>query len=270
MTQPNPLAVPTAWNLVASDYAADTVPRFIPYAEDALRLAALAPRAKIIDVAAGPGTLACLAAKEGARVTAVDFSEAMIGKLRDRASKEGLSIDSQVADGARLPFAQGAFDAAFSMFGLMFFPDRARGFQELLRVLAPGRPAVVATWVSLERVPVMGFIFGAIQELLPGVPLGGSKAPLATPEQCSEEMTRAGFEDVVVHEVAHTTSYPSTAALWASASRNAPFALLRKKLGDEAWSRVEAGVHEKLVALFGSGPQEVTMPANLTFGRSST
>ena len=32
------------------------------------------------------------------------------------------------------------------MFGLMFFPDRAKGFAELFRVLRPGATAVVSSW----------------------------------------------------------------------------------------------------------------------------
>jgi len=42
-------------------------------------------------------------------------------------------VTAQVADGQALPFADGEFEAAFSMFGLMFFPDRAKGFAELRR-----------------------------------------------------------------------------------------------------------------------------------------
>jgi 2-polyprenyl-3-methyl-5-hydroxy-6-metoxy-1,4-benzoquinol methylase len=58
----SPLASPHPWNLVAADYTAEVVPIFVQYARDALRLAALPPGAEILDVAAGPGTLAFEAA----------------------------------------------------------------------------------------------------------------------------------------------------------------------------------------------------------------
>ena len=86
----------------------------------------------LLDVAAGPGTLALQAARRGARVTATDFSPAMVETLRARASSEGLSgITTEVADGQNLPFPNASFDVACSMFGLFIFPDRARGFAEL-------------------------------------------------------------------------------------------------------------------------------------------
>jgi len=57
--------------------------------------------------------------------------ENLIGFAREA----GLDVESLVGDGMALPLADGAFDVAFSMFGLMFFPDRPRGFRELRRVL---------------------------------------------------------------------------------------------------------------------------------------
>jgi ubiquinone/menaquinone biosynthesis C-methylase UbiE len=144
----SPLSGPAPWTLVASAYAAEVAPIFAWFAQKAIDLAALAPGARVLDVAAGPGTLSFLAARAGARVTAIDFSPAMIEKLRERASAEAVAIESHVGDGQALPFAQASFDRAFSMFGLMFFPERILGFRELLRVLLPGGVAVVGSWAA--------------------------------------------------------------------------------------------------------------------------
>ncbi|HMA91514.1 MAG TPA: class I SAM-dependent methyltransferase, partial [Polyangiaceae bacterium] len=81
MTQPSPLASPFAWNLVAADYALDIVPLFSAYAARAVAVAGVGVDSRVLDVAAGPGTLSFVALAAGARVTAIDFSTEMIGKL---------------------------------------------------------------------------------------------------------------------------------------------------------------------------------------------
>lgn len=270
MTQPSPLATPVAWNLVAADYALDIVPVFTHYAEKAVAMAGVSAGSRVLDVATGPGTLAFVAAAAGARVTAIDFSPAMIDKLRARAAREAVSIEAYVGDGQALPFEDARFDQAFSMFGLMFFPDRSRGFRELRRVLVPGGRAVVSSWVPSARVPLFGRVWGTLREFLPSLPLGGSTAPLALQDDCVAEMREGGFEEVEVVEVTHTQRYPSTRELWEGMVRtSAPMALLREKMPGE-WPSVEAGVLGRLLEEFGEGPQELPIPANLIAGRRAS
>jgi len=150
----SPLSSPGPWNLVAAAYANEIVPMFEHYSAEALRLAKVPSGGAIVDVAAGPGTLSVLAARAQHHVSAVDFSEEMVSQLRLRLDREQLTnVDVTVGDGMRLPYANGAFQGAFSMFGLMFFPDRGRGFRELHHVLADGARAVVSSWLPLDRVP---------------------------------------------------------------------------------------------------------------------
>lgn len=271
MTQtppPSPLASPAPWDLVADAYTAEIVPFFEAFAREALRLAGVAPGMRVVDVAAGPGTLSLLAAKAGARVSALDFAPEMIARLRARVASEGVEgVEAAVGDGMALPFADASFDAGFSMFGLMFFPDRARGFAELSRVLAPGAQAVVSSWVSFERIPMLAATFSILGELVPspGPPPRGF--PLVDPADCRAEMSAGGFTEVAVHEFAATMEVPSTADLVASMARtNAPIVLMRRKLGD-AWEGVAARLLERLVERFGPGPHRVSMPANLIVGR---
>jgi ubiquinone/menaquinone biosynthesis C-methylase UbiE len=104
-----------------------------------MRIVTLDRSARVLDVAAGPGTLTFLAAPRVARVSAIDFSPTMIEELRARAGREGVgNVDAQVMDAQALTFADSTFDAAFCLFAFMFFPDRARAFREMLRVLRPG------------------------------------------------------------------------------------------------------------------------------------
>ncbi|WP_437602545.1 class I SAM-dependent methyltransferase [Sorangium sp. So ce590] len=267
MTQPtSPLAIPVAWDMVAEDYAVDLVPHFEKYAADALRLAGIGPGARVLDVAAGPGTLSLLAAGE-ARVTAIDFSPAMVERLRERAARAGLAVDARVGDGMALPFEDGSFDAAFSMFGLMFFPERDRGFRELFRVLCPGGRAVVGSWALMDRTPILEELFAALRAELPGLPFGDGKAPLGDLGEFRAEMEAAGFRDVSVREVEHALEATSTEELWRSMRRsNAPLVLLRDKLGAARWDELGEAILARLQARFGDGPQRLAMVANLGAG----
>ncbi|HEY4014460.1 MAG TPA: class I SAM-dependent methyltransferase [Polyangiaceae bacterium] len=265
---PSPLSSPAPWDLVAAAYANELVPMFEHYSEEALRLAVLPPGASIVDVAAGPGTLTVLAARARHHVSALDFSEEMVRQLRHRLEREKLTnVDVHAGDGMRLPYPDGAFQGGFSMFGLMFFPDRAGGFRELHRVLARGARAVVSSWLPLDRNPALSLALTALRELVPPAPGTPPFAPpLAQREECLAEMSAAGFRDVEVVETAHEGTAPSTKELWAVMERTtAPLALAKSLLG-ERWDAVSRAIEGKLAAAFGDGPQTMRMPAYLTIG----
>jgi SAM-dependent methyltransferase len=264
-TPPSPLATPMPWNLVSTDYAADVVPLFEPYSAHALALTHLVEGLKVLDVAAGPGTLSILAARQGAKVTAVDFAPAMIDRLRDRASSEGLAIDARVADGQALPFADSSFDLGFSMFGLMMFADRARGLAELRRTVRDR--VAIASWKPFEPTSVIALLVSAIRETLPHLPFAEGKAPLGTADEIRAEMSAAGFTAIEVHDAAHEERMASLEELWSNMQRTfPPLALLRHKLAD-GWPKIGAAVRERLSSTLGEGPVSIVMRANLAVAR---
>ena len=266
----NPLAIASTWDNVAFDYAEVTAPFFANFAEKALNAVSLERGSRVIDIAAGPGTLALLAAERGHVVTAVDFSPAMIGELNARAQAKTLRVETHVADGQQLPIADNSQNAAFSMFGLIFFPDRAKGFAEMLRVLSPGGFGVVSCWQPMERFPMLAEVFVALQRLLPNMPFGAGRAPLGEPQAIIEEMNTAGFKDVSVLEVSASSEAPTLELAWNFMLRgSAPFALLRRNIGEAAWQNVESGIVDQLRSKYGSGAQRVTMSAYLGLGRKN-
>ena len=263
----SPLASPLPWNLVANDYEKEVVPMFEAFAARALELAAPAS-GRIVDVACGPGTLAALAARRGLAVDALDFSPAMIERLETRKLP---GVTARIGDGQALPYADGAFAAGFSMFGLMFFPDRAKGFAELRRVLAPGARAVVSSWYAMESVPAFAVMFGALRpgfaELMAGrPPQPQAPSPLTTEDECRSEMS-AAFSRVEVHTVSQRQQAPSVDALWESLVRTmAPVVLLRKGLGEARWAPYDAAARAAIRQVAGDGPIELEMRAFLTVG----
>ncbi len=259
-----PLATPEPWNLVADAYAAELVPQFERFAHDALRLAALPAGSHIVDVASGPGTLALIAARSGAIVSAIDFSPTMMANLHQRAIESGVTVDARLGDGQALPFKDNSYDAAFSMFGLMFFPDRARGLQELRRVLRPDACAVVSSWAPFDD--AFALVMESIRSMLPNLPFAQGKAPLGDPGEFAGEMTAAGFRNVAIDSVGHDWTAPSLSEFWSMIQRTtAPIVLLRHKLGEQAWEEIARGVFERLRGSLGEGP--VTLTFNAYLGR---
>jgi SAM-dependent methyltransferase len=222
----------------------------------------------ILDVAAGPGTLVLEAASRVRAATALDFSEPMLDELRAR-SADIRAIRVVHGDGQALPFADGAFDAAFSMFGLMFFPDRGKGFVEMLRVLRPGGVAVVSSWAPVSRSPLMRLMFGALRAADPSRPEPSEKPlSLENPEVLTKEMTVAGFSEVVVEAHEARLAVASADELWHKMSRSsAPLVMLQKKLGAESWARQSDAARAYLASELQDTPTTLGTTAWLAVGR---
>jgi ubiquinone/menaquinone biosynthesis C-methylase UbiE len=101
----------------------------------------------VLDVAAGNGNAAVEAARAGAgRVVASDLAPLQVEQGRERTAAEGLDVEWAEADAEELPFEEGSFDAALSVFGAMFAPRPQRVAAELFRVVRPGGTVGMANW----------------------------------------------------------------------------------------------------------------------------
>jgi len=79
---------PADWDRKAASFARRTARSM--YTEEFLRLMAPQPGWSVLDVGCGPGTLALPIAERTQRVTALDFSGAMLDILRQRVAERGL------------------------------------------------------------------------------------------------------------------------------------------------------------------------------------
>ncbi|PTL82229.1 class I SAM-dependent methyltransferase [Vitiosangium sp. GDMCC 1.1324] len=259
---------PSPWDQVAVDYAAEVTPLFRHFSQEALQLAALTPGARVLDVATGPGTLALEAARLGARVSAVDSSPRMIDALRARAAAEGVDgIAASVGDGQALVFSDGVFDATFSMFGLIFFPDRAKGFRELRRVLRPGGRAVVSSWAAVERSSFMSVLWTSLRAAMPMFFWPGDASTLASPEGLRQEMRASSFREVDVRTTCLDVTFPSPNKAWAwFASLSPPLVGLRSSVGEGPWRAFSGRVSSNLEASLGQGEVRLELSAHLGLG----
>jgi ubiquinone/menaquinone biosynthesis C-methylase UbiE len=97
----------------------------------------------VIEVGCGLGTDAINFARNGARYTGVDLTEASIALVEKRFALEGLSARLRVADAEALPFEDESFDLFYSHGVLHHTPDTQRAIDEAHRVLRPGGTAMV-------------------------------------------------------------------------------------------------------------------------------
>lgn len=109
-----------------------------------LQAAALEPHHKVLDVACGPGIVACAVAKQAGHVTGIDLTPAMIEQAKARQAREGIAnCDWRQGDATALPFADATFDRAVTRYSFHHMPEPIRALKEMARVTKPGGRVVV-------------------------------------------------------------------------------------------------------------------------------
>lgn len=127
----------------------------------------LAPRARVLDVAAGTGLITRLLEARGCEVVALDQSAEMLSAAHARGA------DAVLADAVHLPLSDASVDALTFSYLLRYVDDPAACMRELVRVVRPGgavamlefgRPRGVAgpAWWLYTRIglPVAGSLVG--------------------------------------------------------------------------------------------------------------
>jgi ubiquinone/menaquinone biosynthesis C-methylase UbiE len=234
----NALATVAAWDLVAEGYAEANTEFFASFNDAALDLVAPTKHDRVLDVGCGPGTLAMVAAGKVASIDALDFSEKMISILRRRIDERGLTnVTALMGDGQNLPHPDGTFDATFSMFGLMFFPDRAKGLAEIHRTLKKGGRACISSWAPVDQSPLMQVMFDALRAINPGFPKPQTDInSLENPDRLAAELANVGLKGGKIHKVTRGLEFTSAWNLWDTLTKgSAPVLMMRKKVGESVW-----------------------------------
>ena len=180
---------------------------FEPYAVDLVDR--LAPRGvkRVLEVAAGTGVVTRRLAStlpDDAAIVATDLNQPML----DQAAAVGTSrpVRWQQADAMQLPFADGSFDAVVCQFGVMFFPDKAKAFAEMRRVLASGGVLAFNVWDRIEDNEIADTVTVALRSVFPiDPPLFMPRIPHGyhDPGTIRHDLAQGGFAAVPgIHTVA--------------------------------------------------------------------
>lgn len=187
---------PARWSPFAEAYEAAFEPFTNAFADAALQSLELAPGGLCVDVGAGTGGAALMAASRGARVIAIDAAEGMAARIRARVRDGALPVWAVAMDAQALALADGACDAALSVFGIILCPDPVRALQEMGRVVRPGGPLAVVTWTEPQNYELVRRLIAAVTAVR-----GPQPPPAEGPAQLrfrEEEALRALFETVRV------------------------------------------------------------------------
>jgi SAM-dependent methyltransferase len=102
------------------------------------------PTDTVLDVACGPGILACAFARVAKHVTGIDITPAMLERARLLQQEQGLTnVTWQQGDVLPLPYANGSFTVVTSRFAFHHFLDPKAVLAEMARVCAPGGTVVL-------------------------------------------------------------------------------------------------------------------------------
>jgi SAM-dependent methyltransferase len=193
---------PDRWDEMAKHYEKTAHPFTARFAEAALARVKLSPDKRVLDVAAGTGALALAAARTGAQVLATDFSAGMIARI----AAAGLpNVEARVMDGQSLDLPDAGFDAVFSIFGVIMFPDWRKGLAEMARVTRSGGHGVVATWQ--DRGAATFLLLGEVRSRLfperKGMTMPEGVLALSERGNFVRELVAAGYRDAHIELVTH-------------------------------------------------------------------
>lgn len=167
-----------------------------------------APGERVLELAAGPGSVGLAAARlvgGDGEVVISDVSPRMAAIAAERAAQRTLpNVRTEVLDLERIAVPDASFDVILCREGLMLVPDPAAAAREILRVLRPGGRFALSVWGPRARNPWLSIVFETVSEVLrtptppPGLPHPFS---LDDRSRLARLLAAAGLDEVVVEEV---------------------------------------------------------------------
>lgn len=163
---------------------------------------------KVLDIASGPGYVSAAAAKRGAIVLGVDFSNSMV----EHARRLHPGIDFREGDAEELPVGNGLFDAAVMNFGILHLGRPEKALVEAHRVLHPGGRFAFSVWCNPKETVGFGIVLRAVEahgEPRVDLPEGPPFFRYSDPEECTRALIVAGFESPTVTKISQLWRMPA-------------------------------------------------------------
>lgn len=255
------------WGAKAGDYSAFVGQITMGAVTPLLDAAGVRAGIRVLDVACGPGYIAAGATARGAHAIGIDFAPNMVSEARRR----NPGIDFQDGDAENLAFDAASFDAVICGFGLLHMAEPDKAIAEAYRVLRPEGRFAFAVWLGLDRHDFFAIVQEAIQthgnvevSLPPAPPI----FRFSDPVESRKALTRAGFVDVAVAELALVWSVDSTQAILDALDKSAVrTAMILERQTPEALQRIRHAISESGKRFARDGGYELKWPAVVVAAR---
>lgn len=264
MNEAQKSSIRETFNTIADGYDIGPLRFFPASAAHLAGLAALRGDERVLDVACGTGhtTLAIAALLPEGRVTAVDFSGAMLARAKEKAEARGVAnIDFVEGDMQALEFPAGSFDLAVCSFGIFFVEEMEEQLAHIASKVRPGGRVLITNFQESYFQPLRERFFARLEAF-------GVEAPpqhwrrIAHAEGCRELFAAAGLTAVRVES--KDVGYPLAAAEeWWEIVWNAGFRRLVNQLPATLLERFKAEHLQEIEAL--RGDQGIRLDVGVLF-----
>jgi 2-polyprenyl-3-methyl-5-hydroxy-6-metoxy-1,4-benzoquinol methylase len=120
---------------------------------------------QVLDLGCGSGVLSCCFAKQGARVSSVDLTEAGVKMARRNTKAQGLDVSVIRMDAEKMAFGRAKFDYVFSWGVLHHTKNMDTALAEVNRILKPGGKGLIMVY---HKNSVVYYLHGLYWLLLKG------------------------------------------------------------------------------------------------------
>lgn len=208
---------------------------------------------RVVEMAAGTGVLtaAMIKACPQCEIVATDLNPTMLDVAR-RTAPLGAQVSFLAADACRLPFDSGSFDLGVSQFGMMFYPDRVRGFAEAARVLHPDGTYIAVVWGGLDENAVAEAVQHAMNKSFPADPprfLARTPYGYNDADRIFEDARAGGFERVSVERITLPHPRVTTESAAEGLIMGTPLLAAVEERGPDAVDRALAAAKAELVSV---------------------
>lgn len=162
-----------------------------------LAASGVGPDDTVLDVACGPGLMACAFAKVARHVTGIDLTQAMIEQAKALQRTEGqTNLEWHIGDVVPLPLSHASFSLVFARYSFHHFLDPKAVLGEMVRVCSSGGRVVVVDVFTSD--PQQAQAFNDMEKMR-----DPSHVRALSLEELTTLLNESGLEDVKQHFYRH-------------------------------------------------------------------